>query len=75
MLITVDCGITSKDDLKYASDNGLDVFVVDHHEPPADKALFPECVVIDPKQEGEDILFQRNVWGRPCLSIISYLTR
>ena len=58
MLITVDCGITSKDDLKYASDNGLDVFVVDHHEPPADKALFPECVVIDPKQEGETFYFR-----------------
>jgi len=32
LLITVDCGITSVDEIKYASNNGIDVIITDHHQ-------------------------------------------
>lgn len=50
LLITVDCGISSQEDVAYANDLGLDVIVTDHHEPGADKP--PAVAILNPKQEG-----------------------
>lgn len=51
LIITVDNGITCKKEIEHAADLGIDVIVVDHHEPNDD--LFPElAIVIDPKVEG-----------------------
>ncbi len=48
LLITVDCGISSKDEVAYATSLGMDVIVADHHEP---EPTLPECcAVIDPKR-------------------------
>lgn len=48
LLITVDCGISSVEEVAYATDLGLDVIVADHHEP---EPLLPRCcAVIDPKR-------------------------
>ncbi|HDT15095.1 MAG TPA: single-stranded-DNA-specific exonuclease RecJ, partial [Firmicutes bacterium] len=33
LIITVDCGITSKDDVEFCVENGVDVIVTDHHMP------------------------------------------
>ena len=33
LLITVDCGIVSYDEVAYANSLGLDVIISDHHEP------------------------------------------
>lgn len=33
LIITVDCGLSTIDDLSQASNNGIDVIVTDHHEP------------------------------------------
>ncbi|MBP3720307.1 MAG: DHH family phosphoesterase, partial [Clostridia bacterium] len=46
MLITVDCGIASADEVRLAKSLGLEVIVTDHHElpaslPPADAVLNP----------------------------------
>lgn len=47
LIITVDCGITSKEDIDYAvNDLGIDFIVTDHHEPPE---ILPECIVVNPK--------------------------
>lgn len=47
LIITVDCGVTAKEDIEYAiNDLGIDFVVTDHHEPPQD---LPDCIVIDPK--------------------------
>jgi len=43
LLITVDCGVNYPDEVAYASTLGLDVIVVDHHEP---GSLVPECCLI-----------------------------
>ena len=48
LLITVDCGITSVDEVSYAKELGLDVIVTDHHNV-GEKV--PGCIVIDPKQK------------------------
>lgn len=47
LIITVDCGITCKEDIDYAIDElGIDFIVTDHHEPPKD---LPNCIVVNPK--------------------------
>ena len=48
LVITVDCGITSFDELDYAKEINLDVIVVDHHVP---EAKLPNAIaVINPNR-------------------------
>lgn len=49
LLITVDCGISNKDEiatLKDAFGDGVDIVVTDHHEVPES---LPDCVCVNPK--------------------------
>jgi single-stranded-DNA-specific exonuclease len=48
LLITIDCGITNREEVAHANARGMEVIVTDHHEPPAE--LPPALAVIDPKQ-------------------------
>lgn len=48
LLITVDCGSVSYDEVEYAKEIGLDVIVTDHHSITDCKA---DCILINPKQE------------------------
>lgn len=50
LIITVDTGISAKDEVAYAAELGIDVVVTDHHEPPEE--LPAACAVINPKQPG-----------------------
>ena len=51
LIITVDNGICCKTEVEHAADLGIDVIVVDHHEPNDEN--YPElAIVIDPKVEG-----------------------
>jgi single-stranded-DNA-specific exonuclease len=48
LIITIDCGVTAIDEIKYARENGIDVVVCDHHEPGEE---FPDAVaILDPKR-------------------------
>lgn len=47
ILVTVDNGISAVDQIKTLRENGIDVIVTDHHEPP--EILPPANVLIDPK--------------------------
>ncbi len=47
LIITVDCGINSFNEVKCANDYGIDVIVTDHHEL-KDEVLPPAFAVIDP---------------------------
>lgn len=47
LVITVDCGISNVDEIAYASSKGMDVIVLDHHNPP--DTLPSPAVIIDPK--------------------------
>lgn len=49
LIITVDCGSTSHDEVEYAKSIGMDVIVTDHHSIMDKKA---DCILINPKQEG-----------------------
>lgn len=52
LLITVDCGITSRTELAAAADQGLQSIVIDHHLPV--ESSFPTAaIVVNPKQVGE----------------------
>lgn len=46
LLITVDCGVTATAEIAAAQERGLEVIVVDHHEPLSE---VPAALVVDPK--------------------------
>ena len=46
LLITVDCGVTATAEVAAAQQHGVDVIVVDHHEPLGE---VPDGMVVDPK--------------------------
>ena len=48
LIITVDCGSTSYEEVEYAKSIGMDVIVTDHHSIMDKKA---DCILINPKQE------------------------
>ncbi len=52
VVMTVDCGIRSIDEVAALSAAGIDTIVTDHHEP-APK-LPPAVAIIDPKREGDE---------------------
>lgn len=52
LLFTVDCGTTSINEIAYAKSLGIDVIVLDHHEP---QNKLPDCVgIINPKLENSN---------------------
>ena len=56
VLVTVDCGITSPQEIALANELGIDVIVTDHHIPPS--PLPPALSVIDPKRADSGYPFQ-----------------
>lgn len=50
LIITVDCGVSSHEEIRYGKELGLDFIVTDHHHP---SSLLPQDVpVINPQREG-----------------------
>ncbi len=49
LIITVDCGSVSKDEVRYAEELGMKVLVTDHHTITDNMA---ECLLINPKKPG-----------------------
>jgi single-stranded-DNA-specific exonuclease len=56
LLIAVDCGTSSADEIAGLKKRGIDVIVLDHHEPPDQ---LPRCPVVNPKR----------VHGEPLASV------
>lgn len=54
LMITVDCGISEIENVKYAKQY-MDVIVTDHHEP---KEELPDCLIMDLKQPQETYEFK-----------------
>jgi len=50
LLITVDCGITASAEVDLLNQNGIDVIILDHHEPP-ESGIPAALAVIDPKRK------------------------
>jgi len=51
LIVTVDCGIRSIDEVAYARQFGLDIIVTDHHHPQSE--LPPARVVVSPKRPAD----------------------
>lgn len=49
LLVTVDCGISNIEEVKWAQENGLEVIITDHHEVPEE--LPPAFAILNPKQK------------------------
>ena len=56
LLITVDCGITAAAEVETIKAQGIDVIIIDHHEP--EEEIPKAIAVIDPKQPGCDYPFK-----------------
>ncbi len=56
LLITVDCGISNREEISYAREKGMDVIVVDHHSLP--KELPQKCILINPKLPNQKYPFK-----------------
>lgn len=54
LIITVDCGISDKEKIQNIINDGTDVIVTDHHEPPEE---LPNCICINPKIKGQKYPF------------------
>lgn len=50
LIVTVDCGISNRDEVEYIKSRGVQVIVTDHHEIPD---FLPECVIVNPKLEDD----------------------
>lgn len=61
LIITIDCGITDFEEVKFANKLGMDVIIVDHHEAP-DK-IPPAFSVVNPRQRGEAYPFRKLAAG------------
>ncbi len=46
LFITVDCGISNREEVEYIRSRGVEVIVTDHHELPD---ILPDCVIVNPK--------------------------
>ncbi|MDR1952064.1 MAG: single-stranded-DNA-specific exonuclease RecJ [Elusimicrobiota bacterium] len=61
VLITVDCGMSAKEEVEYAKGLGIDVILTDHHEPVEDTIPNP-FALINPKMQGTKYPF-KNIAG------------
>ncbi len=56
LVITIDCGVTSKLQIKALQDQGIDVIVIDHHSVPPE--MPPAYALIIPKRTGDSYPFK-----------------
>ncbi len=49
VVVTVDCGVTATSEARLARELGLELFITDHHNPPASEAELPEAPVVHPR--------------------------
>lgn len=50
LIVTVDCGVSNREEVEYIKSRGVRVIVTDHHELPPQ---LPDCVVVNPKLRDE----------------------
>lgn len=56
LIITVDCGISNNIEVAYAAEKGMDVIILDHHNPPEE--LPSPAIIIDAKIEDSGYPFK-----------------
>lgn len=73
LVLTVDCGIRSVDEVAELSAQGIDTIITDHHEPGPE--LPPAVAVVDPKQDGCPYPDKRLAGVGVMYQLMSGLTR
>ncbi len=73
LLITIDCGITAYDEVESIRKKGIDVIIIDHHEP-SDGDLPNAVAIINPKQKDCPYPFKDLASVGLALKISSALT-
>lgn len=58
LIITVDLGMTAKDEVAYAAKQGIDVIVIDHHTVQLDKLPERAVAIVNPKQANDKSPFK-----------------
>jgi len=56
LILTVDCGSTSREEVEYAKSLGFDVIVSDHHS--FEDGKTPDCLILNPKLSDNDYPFK-----------------
>jgi len=51
LLISIDCGTNSRDEIKTLSDRGIDTIILDHHEPSTSGGMADCVAVVNPKRD------------------------
>lgn len=68
LLITIDTGISSREEVEYARFLGIDTIIIDHHIPPQ---TLPEAIsILNPKISGETYPFRELSAGGVALKFI-----
>lgn len=49
VVVSVDCGVTAVEEARVAKELGLELFITDHHNPPASLGDLPDAVVVHPR--------------------------
>ena len=57
VLITVDCGVSSVDEVAFAQDLGIDVIITDHHTHQSSFPMPNALAIVDPKLDGPPVPF------------------
>lgn len=70
LMITVDLGVTAKNEVEKIKEIGIDIIVTDHHEPGEE---IPSCVVIDPKIPGQNYEFNGLCGAGVALKMVEAL--
>ncbi len=73
LIITVDCGITDKEEIKKANKGGIEVIIIDHHLPPQE--LPSAFATLDPLIEGEDYPFKQFCGAGLAFKVIFALSK
>ena len=73
LVISVDCGITSASEARWAREHGLDLILTDHHAVPEE---LPEAIaVIDPKRPGDLYPFKELAGVGVAFKLVQALQR
>lgn len=70
LIITVDCGISSHNEVEYCKTLGIDIIITDHHDIPD---ILPNCIVINPKIPGQLYPFKDLCGAGVALKVVQAL--
>ena len=72
LIISFDCGTNSYEEIEYASSLGIDMIVVDHHQPKPGRT--PAYAFINPKREGSKYPFENLSGAGVTFKLVEALT-